>query len=111
MQRLLNVMFSEWFAHRQREIDSRSTRAELDSNQTHASSSIWTGIHTEFHCARAEYSKLASDLVNFSKGNLGIVVTHDAAKLRDIWKDISSPYNTALSYFRMSGMHDNDLFS
>eukprot|EP00644_Phytophthora_capsici_P007449 jgi/Phyca11/112141/e_gw1.21.563.1 len=46
--RLLNVIFSDRFAHRLPELEQRPTRAELDTSQTQASSSIWVQIHEEF---------------------------------------------------------------
>ncbi|ETI41262.1 hypothetical protein F443_13500 [Phytophthora nicotianae P1569] len=111
MIRLLNVMFSETFAGRVHEIDGKPTRAELDSNQTHASSSFWTYIHDAYLSDQAEFGKLNSTLAMFAKCNPAIIVPHDAAKLRDMWKDVSSRYNTALANSRVSGTQDNDFFS
>ncbi|ETI41620.1 hypothetical protein F443_13152 [Phytophthora nicotianae P1569] len=96
MIRLLNVMFSETFAGRVHEIDGKPTRAELDSNQTHASSSFWTGFHDAYLSDQAEFGKLNSTLPLFAKCNPAIIVPHDAAKLRDMWKDVSSRYNTEM---------------
>ncbi|ETM41573.1 hypothetical protein F442_13029 [Phytophthora nicotianae P10297] len=90
MIRLLNVMFSETFAGRVHEIDGKPTRAELDSNQTHASSSFWTGFHDAYLSDQAEFGKLNSTLPLFAKCNPAIIVPHDAAKLRDMWKDSTS---------------------
>ncbi|KUF92956.1 hypothetical protein AM588_10003872 [Phytophthora nicotianae] len=69
MIRLLNVMFSETFAGRVHEIDGKPTRAELDSNQTHASSSFWTGFHDAYLSDQAEFGKLNSTLPLFAKCN------------------------------------------
>ncbi|KAF4139959.1 hypothetical protein GN958_ATG10873 [Phytophthora infestans] len=55
--RLLNVMFSDRFAHRLPELNQRPSRAELDTSQTQASSSIWVQIHEEFLSPRPEYAK------------------------------------------------------
>ncbi|KAF4145008.1 hypothetical protein GN958_ATG05799 [Phytophthora infestans] len=85
MIRLLNVMFSETFAGR-------------TFNDAHLSD-------------QAEFSKLDSTLAIFAKCNPDIIVPHEAAKLRDMWKDVSSRYNTALANSRVSGTHDNDFFS
>ncbi|KAF4136598.1 hypothetical protein GN958_ATG14273 [Phytophthora infestans] len=111
MIRLLNVMFSETLAGRVHEIDGKPTRAELDSNQTHASSSFWTDFHDAHLSDQAEFGKLDSTLAIFAKCNPDIIVPHEAAKLRDMWKDVSSRYNTALANSRVSGTHDNDFFS
>eukprot|EP00644_Phytophthora_capsici_P010499 jgi/Phyca11/116201/e_gw1.30.177.1 len=111
MIRLLNVMFSDGFADRVQEIDGKPTRAELDTSQTHSNSSFWADFHTAYLSEQAEFSKLNSPLVTFVKCNPGIVIAHDAAKLREMWKDVSSRYTTALANSRVSGMHDNDFFS
>ncbi|KUF82451.1 Dual specificity protein phosphatase 7 [Phytophthora nicotianae] len=97
MIRLLNVMFSETFAGRVHEIDGKPTRAELDSNQTHASSSFWTYIHDAYLSDQAEFGKLNSTLAMFAKCNPAIIVPHDAAKLRDMWKDLVSTLSSLLS--------------
>ncbi|EEY69482.1 uncharacterized protein PITG_21948 [Phytophthora infestans T30-4] len=70
MLRLLNVMFSDLFAHRLHEIDARATRADQ----------VFT-------------------------------VPHEAAKLRNMWKDITGRYATAVANSQISGVHDNDFFS
>eukprot|EP00644_Phytophthora_capsici_P003387 jgi/Phyca11/116829/e_gw1.31.533.1 len=104
-------MFLENFACRVHEIDGKPTRAELDSNQTHARSSFWTDFHGTDLSDQAESGKLNSTLTIFSKCNPATVVPHDAAKLCDMRKDVSSRYNTALANPRVSGTHDNDFFS
>ncbi|KAF4141746.1 hypothetical protein GN958_ATG09076 [Phytophthora infestans] len=109
--RLLNVMFSETFAGQVHKIDGKPTRAELDSDQTHTSSSFWTDFHDTYLSDQAEYGKLNSTLAMFAKCNPAISVPHEAAKLRDMWKDVSSRYNTALANSLESGTHDNDFFS
>ncbi|ETI45153.1 hypothetical protein L914_11115 [Phytophthora nicotianae] len=60
---------------------------------------------------QAEFGKLNSTLALFAKCNPAIAVPHDAAKLRDMWKDVSSRSNTALANSRVSDTHDNDFFS
>ncbi|GMF12927.1 unnamed protein product [Phytophthora lilii] len=99
MIRLLNVMFSDAFVARVHEIDGKPTRAELDSNQTHASSAFWTDFHTAYLSEQAESGKLNSSLT-FKKCYPAIIVPHEATKLRDMWKDVSSRYTIALSNSR-----------
>ncbi|KAG3011363.1 hypothetical protein PC121_g8265 [Phytophthora cactorum] len=111
MPRLLEVMFSDRFSNRLHEIDRRPSRQDLDTNETQANASIWVDVHEEFNTPRQEYGALVSELVTFSKCNPSIIVAHDAAKLRDMWKDVTSRYNTALANSRVSGNHDNDFFS
>eukprot|EP00644_Phytophthora_capsici_P003060 jgi/Phyca11/102562/e_gw1.7.470.1 len=74
-------------------------------------SSIWVQIHEEFLSPRPEYAKLGSELVTFSKCDPGKIIHHDAGKLREMWKDVSSRYNTALTNSKQSGTNENDFFS
>jgi hypothetical protein len=108
---LLNVMFSEQFAQRVHQIDCRPTRAELDTRQNQGSSAFWTDFHDTYTTSRMDLGELVSDVPVFAKCDPGIIVPHEAAKLRDMWKDVSGRYTLALSNSRVSGMHDNDFFS
>ncbi|KAL4157019.1 hypothetical protein PRNP1_006045 [Phytophthora ramorum] len=109
--RLLNVMFSKPFARRVHQIDCQPTRAELDTNQTQGSAASWTYFHDTYTTSRMDLGKIVSDLPAFAKYDPGIIVPHEAAKLRDMWKDVSGRYTLALSNSRVSGMYDNDFFS
>ncbi|KAF4129987.1 hypothetical protein GN958_ATG20822 [Phytophthora infestans] len=111
MLRLLNVMFSDLFAHRLHEIDARATRAELDTNMTQEKSTFWTDFHSAYLSSRPEFSKLVSPLAVFEKCNPEFTVPHEAAKLRNMWKDITGRYATAVANSQISGVHDNDFFS
>ncbi|KAF4129576.1 hypothetical protein GN958_ATG00101 [Phytophthora infestans] len=71
MLRLLNVMFSDLFAHRLPEIDARATRAELDTNMTQEKSTFWTDFHSAYLSSRPEFSKLVSPLAEFENAILG----------------------------------------
>ncbi|KAG3092118.1 hypothetical protein PI124_g6736 [Phytophthora idaei] len=90
MPRLLNVMTSHRIIHRLHDIDGRPLRQELDTIQAHANPSIWVDVHKEFNTPRMEYGALDSELDTFAKCNPRIIVPHDSAKLRDMWKDITS---------------------
>ncbi|KAG2782965.1 hypothetical protein JG687_00014691 [Phytophthora cactorum] len=90
MPRLLNVMTSHRIIHRLRDIDGLPLRQELDTIQTHANPSIWVDVHKEFNTPRMEYGALVSELDTFAKCNPRIIVPHDSASLRDMWKDITS---------------------
>ncbi|KAF1780764.1 hypothetical protein GQ600_3163 [Phytophthora cactorum] len=102
MPRLLNVMFLDRFIHRLRDIDGRPSRQELDTTR-----------HTRIRQFGLTPTK-SSTPITWNTAHLSlnvIIVPHDSAKLRDMWKDITSRCNTALANSRVSSNHDNDFIS
>ncbi|EEY58135.1 uncharacterized protein PITG_00752 [Phytophthora infestans T30-4] len=72
---------------------------------------FWTDFHSAYLSSRPEFSKLVSPLAVFEKCNPEFTVPHEAAKLRNMWKDITGRYATAVANSQISGVHDNDFFS
>ncbi|KAF4146477.1 hypothetical protein GN958_ATG04342 [Phytophthora infestans] len=53
-----------------------------------------------------EYSGLIADDVEFVEITPGTIVPHNAAKLEELWKELTSFFSISEANFRLSGTHD-----
>ena len=106
----MTIIFSNGIAERMCVLGNTATRADLDSKRINASSILWQEIHREFLGNTTSYNlKLSSD-ERFKDVDSSVIVTHDAPKLYDMWKDVNQKYVKALARYTQSGTHESDFF-
>ncbi|KAF4035747.1 hypothetical protein GN244_ATG12236 [Phytophthora infestans] len=103
MFRLANVVLSKDMVTRLAEI--------TDDPQFSEKALFWRDVETAYKENDEEYSGLIADDVEFVGITPGTIVPHNAAKLEELWKELTSFFSISEANFRLSGTHDQKFYA
>eukprot|EP00918_Siedleckia_nematoides_P030225 GHVU01065361.1.p1 GENE.GHVU01065361.1~~GHVU01065361.1.p1 ORF type:complete len:437 (+),score=85.02 GHVU01065361.1:275-1585(+) len=111
--RLLNVLFSDRFAYQLGTLGDTASRQELDGGQAANDELFWRDVRSSFVSEDSEFGTLQfSDNIFTARGmDLNVIIPHEWAKLRGMWKQLNADYKTALRKFTQSGTHTSDFYA
>ncbi|KAF4040219.1 hypothetical protein GN244_ATG07650 [Phytophthora infestans] len=109
MFRLANVVLSKDMLTRFVEVTGKNfDRADLDDFQFSEKALFWRDVETAYKENDEEYSGLIADDVDFVGITPGSIEPHNAAKLEELWKELTSFFSISEANFRLSGTHDQE---
>ncbi|KAE9060442.1 hypothetical protein PF010_g30216 [Phytophthora fragariae] len=110
--RLLNIIFSGYFASRIASSEDTATRAEIDTGEVGYRMRLWKKITDHFCNNKTDSNGLfVVDDPRFDGINPAYIVMHDAARLYDMWKKVMSKYGKADAKFFVSGQNSEEFFN
>ncbi|RLN87610.1 hypothetical protein BBJ28_00017351 [Nothophytophthora sp. Chile5] len=104
MFRLLNVLFSSHFFDAFLESGNQLRRDQLDQG----GSTFWCDVSVAFSTSNPEYDDVISDDAVFESVNPAEAISHSAAKLQRMWREVSGNFARAEAGSKVSGQHSND---
>ncbi|KAF4040996.1 hypothetical protein GN244_ATG06764 [Phytophthora infestans] len=109
MFRLVNVVLSKDMVTRLVEVTEMNfDRADLDDPQFSEKALFWRDVETAYKENDEEYSGLIADDVDFVGITPDTIVPQNAAKLEELWRELTSFFSISKANFRLSGTHDQE---
>eukprot|EP00644_Phytophthora_capsici_P013200 jgi/Phyca11/100616/e_gw1.5.1218.1 len=103
---LLNILFSDRFFHDFLSSGGQLSKSELDQR----GSAFWHGIATAFSLSDIEFDRTISDDSVFEDMDPSHTMTHPAAKLQRMWREVSSNFARVEAGSKKSGEHGEDFW-
>ncbi|EEY63038.1 uncharacterized protein PITG_14672 [Phytophthora infestans T30-4] len=109
MFRLANVVLSKDMVTRLVEVTEKNVdRADLDDPQFSEKALFWRDVETAYKENDEEYSGLIADDVDFVGITPETIVPQNAAKLEELWRELTSFFSISKANFRLSGTYNQE---